>query len=140
MIQTWLRNQIAPLLPGFEVTVDNEADSPKGATVYYEGGAEPTDYDFAYMYPNYMVWIGSPDWGEVEFHAYNLAEKLKRSTPFIITVEFTDKNDNVLGRQDVLIKRIRVQSGPHRLGIDDGQMLYTLNLEATITLKGGIIQ
>lgn len=133
MIQLWIRNQLEPLLPKFNWTVDFEATGDLKATVYYEGGADVTGADLYYRHPRYMVWIESTDWGLAEFAAYAVFRHLSGIQGVFVPVEYSNDAGEILDTKTVYLKNIEPSGEPNRMGVEDGRMIYSINFDALIT-------
>lgn len=139
MIQYWMKDQMQPLMNGVRLTVDFEPDADNYGTVFYEGGGAPDRHDFNIRRPNYMVWIQSTDWGQAEllaqeafdlFHAYH-----KRFPDTEIAVEFYKANQ-LIKTEHYILKSMFAVGDPNPLGVDNGKMQYSVNVETMLIKKG----
>lgn len=131
MIQSWIRDQLSDALPSMDWTVDYESQSDHAATVFYEGGGDPSTYDIAYRYPRYMVWISSVDFEEAEYIAQAVFDLLHTVRNVPLTIHFYQKGE-VVKTKNVILKKLIAATSPNRIGVEEDKMLYSVNFDATI--------
>lgn len=137
MIHYWIKDQLQAALPNVEVTVDYEPNEKEYLTVFFEGGGAPGRHDLNDRYPNYMVWIQSPDYGYAEYLAetvFNLFNQYTARGAVDISVEYY-KGNQLLRTEVVELQHMVAVSEPNRIGVEDGAMQYTVNLATRITQK-----
>lgn len=136
MIQYWLKDRLAEVLPDLLLTADYQPDSKTYATVFYEGGGEPGRYDLKYQTLRYMVWVESDDWGFAEYVARKVFLALHEypERP-VIEVDYLDKDNVLLLREYVMLHSLSAAGEVNPLGVLEGKRRYSVNFDATITLK-----
>lgn len=131
MIQSWIKDQLKAALPSMDWTVDYESQDDHAATVFYEGGGDPSTYDIDYRYPRYMVWISSVDFEEAEYVADEVFDLLHQIRNVPLTIHFY-QNGKVVKTKAVILKKLIASTSPLRIGVEEEKMLYSVNFDATI--------
>lgn len=128
--------QLKTHLPGINIEVDYLSEAPTSVVVYYEGSGQPARHDINRYDMNYMIWVESTDWGLAEYLANQIFDYFheyhKRERP-LIAVNYVNEQMEILATESVKLHTMFASSHINPLGVDDGRMQFTVNMQAIIT-------
>lgn len=122
MIQSYLKDQLAMVLPQLEWTFDFYTGDDNTGTVYSEGGPSPDAYESGFRFPQYMVLVRSTDWAFAEQAAQKAFALFHKKYDFLVTID----------SKKYRVYSIEAMGEPLRLGVKDNVMEWTVNFQTTI--------
>lgn len=135
MIQEYLMNELKVVIPDLTWSMDYRWASDNTGTVYSESGGQINVNDETVTrYPSYMVYIRSSKWGYAETAAHEVWRTLNGMKDFDVTVNQYDANENVVGQLTYHVFYVGAVAEPNRIGVKDGVMEYSVNIDVTLTL------
>jgi len=133
LIQGFLREYLAGVLPELRWTESYRSDDSNVGTVYAEGGSSPDEYDVPNRYPSYMVYISSPDWGLAQTAAEIAFEQLKNLKGVRVPVTFEKDDGEPVMTHVFWLWRTRMQGEPNDLGVQNGIRDFSINFDVLLT-------
>lgn len=131
MIQVFLKDKLAALLPDLMWTASFRTVDDNAGTVYYEGGGQPAQYDVPIRYPRYMVFLSSSDWKYAEYAAETVYEALHKLENEIVEVKFY-KDGNVVAGKSYRVFLITAAGEPVDLGVTNEVRDFSINFDVTL--------
>lgn len=122
MIQKWIKEQLASVIPELEWTVDYKTAQDHTGTVYMESPGDPSNDDFEMMYPTYSIELESSDRKNIEEYAWKVYDTMNKKNREIA------QNNAGQSFEIIFIHAIP----PLPLGIENKKMTYTVNLQTTV--------
>lgn len=123
MIQKWIKNRLALLVPQLEWTVDFKTGQDHTGVVYVESPGTPDDYDARLQYPTYQIELESSKRAELEVWAHAIHDNLDRLMNEHAVI--------IPGQVEYEILYITAVP-PLPIGMDGKKQIYTINLQTTV--------
>lgn len=131
MIQVFLKDRLAALLPDLMWTASFRTADDNTGTVYYEGGGQPDQYDVVKRYPHYMIFLSSSDWKYAEYAAETVYDELHKLENEIVEVKFY-KGGNVVAVKSYRVFLITAAGEPVDLGVTNNVRDFSINFDVTL--------
>lgn len=132
MIESKLVEILRDKIPELSWSESFRTEDDNTGTVYDEGGPRPSLYEERMMYPQYMIYIRSSNFGLSKNAAHIVYDALHQLSNVIMDVPIYDNNDEVVGTNLFQVFLIEALSTPLRIGVKDNVMEYSVNIQATL--------
>jgi hypothetical protein len=120
MIQKWIKDELAKVIPNLEWTMDFKTGQDHTGTVYMESPGTPGSGDLDLQFPNYSVEIETSDRKNAELWAWKV---------------FDAMNKRIQSQADIngiMIDIVFIQAiPPLPVGIEGKKITYAINLQTT---------
>lgn len=131
MIQRAIKKILQDRIPDLEWTVDYRTAQSDFGVVYYEGGYPPDRSDMKSHLMNYQVEIRSQSFDKAANKAFDTYKAIHGIENRVMEVPVYE--DGRLIRTDKhFIQYIYAESSPIRVGVENDNMIYTINFLALI--------
>lgn len=131
MIQRAIKKILQNKIPDLEWTVDYRTAQSEFGVVYYDGGYPPDKSDLKSHKMNYQVEIRSRSFDKAANRAFDTYKAIHGIENEVMEVSIFE--DGRLIRKDKhFIQYIYAESPPIRVGVENDNMIYTINFLALI--------
>lgn len=132
MIESKLVEILRDKIPELSWSESFRTEDDNTGTVYDEGGPRPSLYDERMLYPQYMIYIRSSNFGMAKNSAQIVFDTLHKMENVVMEVPKYDNSDNIIGYDMYQVFLIEALSTPLRIGVQDDVMEYSVNIQATL--------
>lgn len=132
MIESKLVEILREEIPDLSWSESFRTEDDNTGTVYDEGGPRPSLYEERMLYPQYMIYIRSSNFGKAKNAAHEVFNTLHQMANVIMEVPIYDDNDAIVGTELFQVFLIEALSTPLRIGVKDNVMEYSVNIQATL--------
>ena len=131
MIEKPLKTFLSSQIPTCIWSVNNFTAPDNTATVYSEGGMQPSKYEDVMQYPQYQIYIRNRDYDKAKGIAQKVHDLLYEKSNFVVGVTETN-HDGTTYEVEYTVYFIHALSPPIRIGINDDVMEYSVNIQCEL--------
>lgn len=123
MIQKWIKNRLALVVPQLEWTVDFKTGQDHTGVVYVESPGTPDDYDARLQYPTYQIEVETSDRANIESWVWAIHQAMDRTMNQKAVIKPGEIEFDILYITAV---------PPIPVGFEGKKQIYTINLQTTV--------